>query len=73
MDSDDFMVKVSEALELDNREISLADNFREYEEWDSLTFLSLMTMMHNEYGVNLDIDDFNGIDTWQELYNLIRK
>ena len=71
MTSEEFLAEIKEALELDDLDIRMDDNFREYEEWDSLTFLTLMTLMHDEHGVNLDIDTFNGINTWRDLYQLL--
>ncbi|MDO5450069.1 MAG: acyl carrier protein [Akkermansia sp.] len=73
MSSDEFLAEIQEALELDDLEMAITDNFREYEEWDSLTFLSLMTLMRSQYGVNVDIDTFNAVTTWQDLYNLVQK
>lgn len=73
MSSDEFLAEIQEALELDDQEMAITDNFREYEEWDSLTFLSLMTLMRSQYGVNVDIDTFNTVTTWQDLYNLVQK
>ena len=71
MTSEEFLAEIKEALELDDLDIKMGDNFREYEEWDSLTFLTLMTLMHDAHGVNLDIDTFNGISTWRDLYQLL--
>lgn len=71
MTSEEFLAEIKEALELDDLDIKLDDNFREYEEWDSLTFLTLMTLMNENHGVALDIDTFNGISTWRDLYQLL--
>lgn len=71
MTSEEFLAEIKEALELDDLDIKMDDNFREYEEWDSLTFLTLMTLMNENHGVALDIDTFNGISTWRDLYELL--
>lgn len=71
MTSEEFLAEIREALELDDLDIKMDDNFREYEEWDSLTFLTLMTLMNEKHGVSLDIDTFNGISTWRDLYQLL--
>lgn len=68
----DFLNTIKDALELE-RDIQLKDEFRHYEEWDSMTFLSLLTLMRDQYGVNLDIDTFNNITTWSDLFNLIEE
>lgn len=71
MTSEEFLAEIKEAMELDDLDIKMDDNFREYEEWDSLTFLTLMTLMNEKHGVALDIDTFNGISTWRDLYQLL--
>lgn len=68
----DFLNTIKDALELE-RDIQLEDEFRHYEEWDSMTFLSLLTLMRDQYGINLDIDTFNNITTWSDLFNLIEE
>lgn len=73
MSEENFLTDIQEILELDEREIHIEDDFRTYEEWDSLTFLALVTHMRDEYGVELDIDTFNKITSWQDLYRLAAK
>ncbi len=71
MNKEQFIDDLKEALELEERDIRMEDEFRHYEEWDSLTFLSLLTMLRQDYGLALDIDTFNSIRTWGELYDKI--
>ena len=66
-----FLTEIQEVLELENFEMSLTDNFRTYDEWDSMTFLALVTHMRDTYGVILDIDTFNSISSWKDLYERI--
>lgn len=73
MTTEQFLNSIQEVLELDDVDIKIDDDFRAYEEWDSLTFLSLVTYMRDEYGVVLDIDSFNKISTWNDLYLIIAK
>lgn len=67
----DFLEKIKEALELDTS-LVMDDMFKESEYWDSMTFLSLMVLLRDEYGVSLDIDAFNQINTWRDIYRLIK-
>lgn len=71
MSAEEFLAEIEEALELDTTPIRLEDNFREYEEWDSLTFLALVTLMQQEHNLALDLNTFNSVQTWQDLYNMI--
>lgn len=71
MSAEEFLAEIEEALELDTTPIHMEDNFREYEEWDSLTFLALVTLMQQEHNLALDLNTFNSVQTWQDLYNMI--
>lgn len=72
MNEHDFLTSIKTALELDFS-ISIDDRFREYKDWDSLTFVHLMVLMSQEYDVEMDIDTFNTVETWRDLYNLAAK
>ncbi len=65
-----FLEVIADALELDFQ-LNIDDRFKEYEEWDSMTFLSLMMLLRDEYGLTLEIDEFNQIETWKDVYNRI--
>ncbi len=71
MTQEQFLTTIADALELDGDSMNITDDFRSYEEWDSLTFLALLTLMNDEYGLQLSIDTFNGIQTWEDLYRLL--
>lgn len=71
MNRTQFLAEIQEVLELEGVEMSITDNFRTYDDWDSLTFLALVTHMRNAYGVMLDIDTFNAISSWEDLYMMI--
>ena len=65
-----FLEVIADALEL-YFQLNIDDRFKEYEEWDSMTFLSLMMLLRDEYGLTLEIDEFNQIETWKDVYNRI--
>lgn len=68
---EDFIQKFEEVLEMPTGSIKPDDNFREYDEWDSLALLSLMAMLEDEYNTTIPRDSFQKINTVQELYNYI--
>jgi len=68
-----FLNFVKDVLDINDREINITDNFREYEEWDSLANLSLVAMLDDEYGVVIDTQRFKQISTLQELFEEIQK
>ena len=56
-----------EALELENKEVNLSDNFKEYPEWDSLSRLSLIALMDEAFEIQIDDDTFKKIDSVEKL------
>lgn len=53
--------------------VELTENtsFKDIDEWDSLTNLSLIAMIDSEYNVKLNSDDINNSETISDLVNLI--
>lgn len=66
-----FLNQVKETLEITDREINFEDNFKEYDEWDSLNLLSIIAMIDEEYGVTIDSNTMSKITTIEELYSII--
>lgn len=69
---DKFIELVKEVLEIEDREVSLQDNFKDYDEWDSLANLSLVAMIDDEFGVVIDNQKFKNMTTLQELYDEVK-
>ena len=65
-----FLKAFKEALEID-RQIELSENFKDYEEWDSLSRLSLIVMLDEEFGVQIENQDFEKISTVQDLLEVV--
>ena len=68
-----FLDLVKEILEIEDRELQLTDNFRDFEEWNSLANLSLVAMLDDEYGVVIDTQRFKQMTTLQEIFDAIQK
>ncbi len=45
--------------------------FRELEEWSSLTGLSVLNMIDKNYGVRLNMTEFQSANSIQELYDVV--
>lgn len=73
MNQQQFFENLKEALEIEDRELDLTDQFKEYEEWDSLARLSLIAMLDEEYDVILEDAIFNQINTIQELVDAVEQ
>jgi len=68
-----FIELFKETLEIEDREISKSDKFREYPEWDSLAFLSVIAMIDEEYDIVIEGNDFKQLTTVGELIDEIKK
>jgi acyl carrier protein len=63
-----FLEAFKETLERED-EINLTDEFRTYPEWDSLAYLSVIAMLDENYGVQIELADFRKQITIGELMN----
>jgi len=68
-----FIESLEEVLEVDNGSVQGSDVFREYDEWDSITLLSLMAMLEDDYDITIPRNDFEAINTVQELFDYVIK
>ncbi len=57
--------------ETDPAEITATTNFRDLEEWSSLTALSIIAMVDEEYDVTLKGDDIKNANTVEDLFNTV--
>ena len=63
-----FIELFAEAIERED-EIRMEDEFRNYEEWSSIAYLSVIAMMDEEYGVQFEEAEFKKLRTVQNLYD----
>lgn len=63
---------IKEALELEDREIILEDNFREFPEWDSLGQLSIIALLDEQFGVVIEGAEFAKINSVGDLLEKIK-
>lgn len=66
-----FLDNVKDILGIDDREIGMDDEFRSFDEWSSLAFLSLIAMLEDEYEMKVDVNRFKLLETvgdvWAEV------
>ena len=73
MNQNDFLHNLKEALELQHeRLLTLNDSFKELDEWDSLSSLSLIAMLDEEYEVELEGEDLDSLNTVGDLYFFVK-
>lgn len=68
---DKLIEQLKEILEVEDREINLEDKFREYEEWDSLAYLSVIAMIDEEFDVVIETVDFKKLLTVDDMLQAI--
>ncbi|OQC48582.1 MAG: acyl carrier protein [Bacteroidetes bacterium ADurb.Bin035] len=62
---------MAECLEKEPGEIKATDEFREYEEWDSLAYLSVIAKIDEDYHLVIPRDEFQKIRTIEDLANYL--
>jgi acyl carrier protein len=68
---DKLLTALAEALEMDSENIKLDDNFRDYESYSSLSELSVLAMLDTDFGVEIEMRDFNKYRTVGDLIKLV--
>ncbi len=67
-----FFSKLKEVLEIDDRDLLSTDRFRDYDEWNSLAFLSLIAMIDEEYDLIIEGKDFEQLKTVGDIIEAIK-
>ena len=73
MEIKEFIDKFKDVLEIEDREIKSTDFFRDYDEWDSLAYLSVIAFFDEEYEIQLEEAEFIELKTVEDLYNATKK
>ncbi len=58
---DDIIQKLSEILEVENLDITR--RFKDYDEWDSLTSLSIIAMLDSDYNLSMTFKEIASFDS----------
>lgn len=69
----EFIEKMKEAFEIKNRELNMDDEFRSYDEWDSLAYLSIIGILDDDYDIQIEEAEFKKLRTVADIYALIQK
>ena len=72
MDINEFIDKfAAEFFETDREEFNEETKFKELEEWESLTALTILAMVARDYSVKLSGNDIINAVTIKDLYNRV--
>lgn len=73
MSMQDFIEKFAEAIEMESVDsLKESTRFRDLDEWNSLTALSVIAMFDEEYDKELKVPDFKQANTIGDLINLLK-
>ena len=67
----EFIKQLELTLERDPDSINIKDAFRDYPEWDSLMVFAVLSMISDEYELEVSRTDFDAVKTVEELYHLV--
>lgn len=70
MDKQQFLNDLEDILQRE-KPCTENDNLDEYEEWDSLSQMSLIAYMDRTFGVKLGFDNFENVKTVADLIELV--
>ena len=73
MEIKNFIEQLKEVLEVEDRELNPNDEFRNYDEWDSLVYLSVIAFLDEEYDIQIEEAEFQKLNTVEDLYNTALK
>lgn len=71
MDTQAFLDQMKDVLDIDDRELSLDDEFKSFDEWDSLAYLSTIAMIDDEYGVVISAAEFRALTSLGDIVKAI--
>jgi acyl carrier protein len=68
----EFIEKFKEALDIEG-EFDINVELEEFEEWDSMGYISIMSMLDEEYGKEVNAGQLKDCKTLADLYKLVSK
>lgn len=72
MDRKDFIEKFAEVLEIEEiSELQESTEFRSLEEWDSLVYLNIISMLEEEYDVQIENVAFKRLRTLGDIIDYV--
>lgn len=51
--------------------INVTTDFRKLDSWDSLTGMAILTVIADDYGIDIPVQKFKELSTIQELYDYV--
>jgi acyl carrier protein len=68
----DFVDKFkSQYIDCDTIELYPDSDFRQIGSWDSLTGMAILVMIHDEYNIDIPVEEFKKLKLIKDVYNYI--
>ena len=67
-----FLETIKEALEVEDVEVKLEDNLADFDSWDSISRLSLIALLDENFEVEIADAEFEETETVGDLFNLVK-
>jgi acyl carrier protein len=64
---------LAEALEMESSQIKTEDNLRDYENYSSLSELSILAMLDSDFGIEIEMSEFNKYIKVGDLVQLVTR
>lgn len=72
MEISSFIQKMSDAIDIEQSGLLKPETrFKELEEWTSLEALSLIAMVHDEYGISITNQNIRELTTIDDLFTFV--
>lgn len=66
-----LIISLAIALEIEPEKIKLPDKFRDYDTYSSLAELSVLAMLDSDFGIEVEMKEFNNYTTVEDLIKLV--
>ena len=71
MDEKAIKREIADILEVEEDELNPENRLEEYEAWDSIAVLAIISLVSENKGAFLHADDINKLNTVGDLFNLL--
>jgi len=68
----ELIEQMEEILELETGMLKEEDNFRDFDNWDSMANLSVIAMLDDAFGVNIETERFRELKTVADLIQEVK-
>jgi len=67
----DFLAKLSEAFNTEPGKIALDSTQDSLEGWDSMGAINLITLIQDEFGIGLDMEELTGLSSVRDIVDTL--